>query len=68
MSRNSGSAKELWSVWRQDDNGISFEVARGLSNAGATEMVKKFEQRGHKQVYWVDQDDGGRAEEGRPTS
>jgi ribosomal protein S18 acetylase RimI-like enzyme len=42
-----------WSVWRQDDNGSRFEVARGLSRAEAERRVRDFESLGHKQTYWL---------------
>jgi RimJ/RimL family protein N-acetyltransferase len=42
-----------WVVWRQDDNGNRFEVARKDSRAEAEELAATMEARGHKQIYWV---------------
>jgi hypothetical protein len=42
-----------WIVWRQDDNGNRFEVARRESRAEAEELAATMEARGHKQTYWV---------------
>ncbi|MEV4758526.1 hypothetical protein AB0J86_25940 [Micromonospora sp. NPDC049559] len=44
---------EWWIVWRQDDNGNRFEVARKESRADAEELVAVLEARGHKQLYWA---------------
>jgi len=46
-------AKWHWGIWRQDDNGNRFEVASGLSREDADKMLKEFEERGHKQAYWL---------------
>jgi hypothetical protein len=42
-----------WTVWRQDDNGNRFEVARKDSRVEAEELAAAMEARGHKQTYWV---------------
>jgi hypothetical protein len=42
-----------WIVWRQDDNGNRFEVARRESRADAESLAATMEARGHKQTYWV---------------
>ena len=42
-----------WIIWRQDDNGNRFEVARRDSRAEAEELAATMEARGHKQTYWV---------------
>lgn len=47
-------AEDLWSVWRQDDNGNRFEIARGLSRKAAETAAKGFEESGHKQTYWIE--------------
>jgi hypothetical protein len=44
---------ELWVVWRQDDNGNRFEVARVESREDADALAATMEARGHKQLYWV---------------
>jgi hypothetical protein len=43
----------IWRVMRLDDNGNHFEIARGLPRTKAQEMVKQFEESGHKQFYWI---------------
>lgn len=42
-----------WTVWRQDDNGNRFEVARKDSRAEAEALAAVMEARGHKQTYWI---------------
>jgi hypothetical protein len=44
---------DRWIVWRQDDNGNRFEVARKDSRSEADELAAAMEARGHKQTYWV---------------
>ena len=52
--RQTGRAEQaIWRVMRLDDNGNHFEVAHGLTRAAAREMVKHFEESGHKQFYWI---------------
>jgi hypothetical protein len=48
-----GGLPDRWVVWRQDDNGNRFEVARKDSRADAEELATAMEARGHKQLYWV---------------
>jgi len=48
-----GGLPDRWTVWRQDDNGNRFEVARKDSSAEAEELAAAMEARGHKQLYWV---------------
>ncbi len=45
-----------WAVWRQDDNGNRAAVASGLGKLDAERMVKTYEAKGHKQLYWVEQE------------
>jgi hypothetical protein len=45
--------RPIWSVMRQDDNGNHFEVAHELIHKKAQEMVRQFEESGHKQFYWI---------------
>lgn len=45
--------KPIWSVWRQDDNGNVFIVKTGLTQINALRLVREFENKGHKQSYWV---------------
>jgi hypothetical protein len=47
-------AEGSWSVWRQDDNGNRFEIARELTRKAAEATVMDFEERGHKQASWVE--------------
>ncbi len=47
------AAEPIWTVVRLDDNGNRFEIARGLRHADAQEIVRQFEESGHKQCYWI---------------
>jgi len=40
-----------WSVWRRDEHGNEFEMARDLSEEEAGHRVAELEARGHKQTY-----------------
>lgn len=40
-----------WSVWRRDDHGNDFEMARDLAHEGALRLVAEYEARGHKQSH-----------------
>jgi hypothetical protein len=42
-----------WSLWRQDDNGTSFEIRRDHTRDEAERLRDELEARGHKQLYWV---------------
>jgi len=44
-----------WSVWRQDDNNNVFLVKQGLTEVDALRLVKEYEAKGHKQIYWAKQ-------------
>jgi len=48
------SGLPVWALWRQDDNGNRFEVARFRSYAKACLQEQIFTDRGHKQTYWVE--------------
>ena len=48
-----GGLPNRWIVWRQDDNGNQFEVARFDDRAEADALAATMEARGHKQTYWV---------------
>jgi len=52
-----GSERETsdpsWSVWRQDDNGNVFLVRSGLTEVDALMLVRDYERKGHKQIYWA---------------
>jgi hypothetical protein len=43
-----------WTVWRQDDNGHRFVVARHADRAAAEAQAAQMQARGHKQMYWVE--------------
>ena len=49
----SGARPVRWTVWRQDDNGNRFEVARKDTRVAAEVLAAAMEARGHKQTYWV---------------
>ena len=53
LSTPSSSTTEVWVVWRQDDNGNRFEVARRSSRSEAEQLATTMEARGHRQIYWV---------------
>jgi hypothetical protein len=42
-----------YSLWRLDDNNNHFEMERGLSFAQAKKKALMYEQRGHKQSYYI---------------
>jgi hypothetical protein len=48
---------EKFEVWRQDDNGNKFVVQKNLSREAADKLAKELENRGHKQVYWVQEEE-----------
>lgn len=48
-----------WSVYRQGDDGNQFVIKSGLTRQQADQLVEEFEARGHKQLYWVSQQDAG---------
>jgi hypothetical protein len=52
---NSHVGRADWRVMRQDYNGGVAEVAAVTSRCEAQAIATKFEERGHKQLYWVEQ-------------
>ena len=46
----------MWRVVRQDDNGNTYVVARGLTEARARALAAELEARGHKQLYAVERE------------
>lgn len=48
-----------WVVMRQDDSGNKFEIQRDLSRDQASLMVVEFEEKGHKQLYWMEEQNLG---------
>lgn len=59
-----GPPAGAWAVWRIDDTGNTFLVRGGLTRAEAERVAAEFAARGHKQMYWVEQEAAG---PGRPT-
>jgi hypothetical protein len=53
MAEPAPNTDATWVVWRQDDNGNRFVVARKESRAEAEALAAEMEARGHKQTYWV---------------
>lgn len=47
---------KAWRLWRQDDNGNTFHVQRYASASEAKNAMRLFEERGHKQSYWIEED------------
>ncbi|OWK34794.1 hypothetical protein FRUB_09636 [Fimbriiglobus ruber] len=43
-------------MYRIDDNGNVFLVANQLDREAADRMAATFEARGHKQMYWVEEE------------
>jgi hypothetical protein len=44
---------DSWCVVRLDDNGNEFMVSDGHSFDDAASIAQRFEDKGHKQSYWV---------------
>ncbi|HBP6144531.1 hypothetical protein FA175_24460 [Pseudomonas aeruginosa] len=42
-----------WCLWRQDDNGNAFVMRRDLRRDEACALVKDYQARGHRQLYWA---------------
>lgn len=53
-----GRKEGVFSVWRLDDNNNEFLVRYGFTAEEALALVKEYEGRGHRQVYWVEQESG----------
>ncbi|MDI3403573.1 SPOR domain-containing protein [Streptomyces cavernicola] len=51
---NDGSAMLPWLVIRQDDNGNRYRVGRYATKTEAEQVADSLEDRGHKQLYWVE--------------
>lgn len=41
-----------WTVWRQDDSGVRYQLEAGLTETQAKALVAEMEARGHKQAFW----------------
>ena len=44
---------DRWILFRQDDNGNRYEMARFDSREAAEAQARRYEARGHKQLYFV---------------
>lgn len=44
----------MWRVCRQDDNGNTFVIRTFETEAEARAYAKLLQDRGHKQMYWVE--------------
>lgn len=42
-----------WCVKRLDDNGNEFVLRAGLTREEAERLAAEYQERGHKQSYWV---------------
>ena len=49
------SSLPSWDLWRQDDHGNKAVVQRFTGHAKAEHSLKEFENRGHKQTYWLEE-------------
>ncbi|MEU8617211.1 SPOR domain-containing protein [Streptomyces sp. NPDC048623] len=43
-----------WLVIRQDDNGNRYRVGRYATEDEAQKIADSLDDRGHKQIYWVE--------------
>lgn len=51
---NGSGALLPWLVIRQDDNGNRYRVGRYATRAEAQKVAESLDDRGHKQLYWVE--------------
>ncbi|MFI7339762.1 SPOR domain-containing protein [Streptomyces sp. NPDC050085] len=51
---NDGTTTLSWLVIRQDDNGNRYRVGRYATRAEAQRIADSLDDRGHKQLYWVE--------------
>ena len=54
-------SQPIWAILRRDDAGNYFTVEQNLTHTAAEEMVRKFEEAGHKHFYWIVPQDGAEA-------
>jgi hypothetical protein len=45
--------KVVWRLWRQDDAGNRYWIQDFATQVEALAQMRVYEERGHKQVYWV---------------
>ncbi|MFJ4684500.1 SPOR domain-containing protein [Streptomyces sp. NPDC091377] len=51
---NDGTVTYPWLVIRQDDNGNRYRVGRYTTRAEAQQIADRLDDRGHKQLYFVE--------------
>ncbi|MGW0735137.1 SPOR domain-containing protein [Streptomyces sp. NPDC002851] len=51
---NEDSTTLPWLVIRQDDNGNRYRVGRYATRDEAQRIADSLDDRGHKQLYWVE--------------
>ncbi|MER6390275.1 SPOR domain-containing protein [Streptomyces sp. NPDC059382] len=51
---NDSGALLPWLVIRQDDNGNRYRVGRYPTRAEAQKVIDSLDDRGHRQLYWVE--------------
>ena len=44
----------FWSLWRQDDNGHRFEIARCMDAETAHHALSRYQDTSHKQLFWIE--------------
>jgi hypothetical protein len=49
---------QCWELWRQDDNGIKVLMDVFDTEEQALKLQNEFEERKHKQTYWVEKKEG----------
>jgi hypothetical protein len=58
MDDDAAAGADTWELWRQDDNGNRFRIARFSSREAADAEQRRFEALAHKQTYRVERRDG----------
>jgi hypothetical protein len=51
---NQGGSKNLWALWRQDENGHRFIVSVVRKQEQAQQERQSYESLRHKQCYWIE--------------
>lgn len=51
---NDSGALLPWLVIREDDNGNRYRVGRYATRSEAQKVADGLEDRGHKQLYWIE--------------
>jgi hypothetical protein len=51
---NDSGAVLPWLVIREDDNGNRYRVGRYATRIEAQKIADSLDERGHKQLYWVE--------------